>query len=173
MTLYARNDIQLHYDPENGHRHSRPTKGDGTPVPVWGISCPDCERKLSTHPAWSPSRYKIPLTPDEQQAAEDERDAAQRAMQQQQMLLAQAAFNAQMAAKGAVPEDNPDDIAISTDPEPETPADLATKAVLSQASDYEVLTKTDLKDLARDRGLPVSGTHAELVTRLAEFDNSN
>tara|TARA_B100000029_G_scaffold417828_1_gene422619 strand:+ start:1138 stop:1806 length:669 start_codon:yes stop_codon:yes gene_type:complete len=39
-------------------------------------------------------------------------------------------------------------------------------------TDYESLTVADLKDVLRERGLPVSGKKAELIARLQEHDSS-
>ena len=39
-------------------------------------------------------------------------------------------------------------------------------------TDYESLTVADLKDVLRERGLPVSGKKAELIARLEEHDSS-
>src|SRR5580692_124310 len=116
MVLYARNDINAHHDTNTGHTHSRPRKDDGTRVPIWGIDCPLCERALSGNPAWSSSRYKIPLTPDEEQEAADSKAAAEQAMQQMQMQLAHAAMVSQAAARNDRPDINPDDLVISSDP---------------------------------------------------------
>ena len=41
------------------------------------------------------------------------------------------------------------------------------------AEDYESLTVAVLKDLLRERELPVSGKKAELIARLDEYDSSN
>lgn len=167
MVLYARNDIKSHSS--NGHVHVRPVKPDGTPVPIWGISCPQCERQLASHPAWSASRYRIPLTPDEAQEASDAKAAAEAALHQQQMLLAQQAITAQMAAKGAEPVTDPADIAVTgNDSLPAT--DVVAASPSPSASDYAAMNKADLKDLARDRGLPVSGTLADLVARHVDYD---
>lgn len=173
MVLYARNDIQSHHSGRTGHNHRRPAKGDGTPVPIWGINCPPCEQELAGHPAWAATRYKIPLTPDEEAEAADARAAAESAMHQQQLLLAQSAVMSQMAAKNAVPEIDSEDIAVTSDSEPAPSGDGGSPSPPSQESDYDVLTKTDLKDLARDRGLPVSGTREDLVARLIEYDSKN
>lgn len=165
MVLYARNDIQTHLGP-NGHRHARPIKGDGTPVPIWGIDCPPCELLLQGHPAWAPSRYKIPLTPDEQDDLEDAKAAAEAALHQQQMALAQQALIAQMAAKNAQPDIDPEDVQVTSETTNPVPADPASSGPEVAASDLAVLSKADLKDLCRDRGLPVSGTTQDLINRL-------
>ncbi|HUN38476.1 MAG TPA: SAP domain-containing protein [Trebonia sp.] len=171
MVLYARNDINAHHDMSTGHSHSRPRKSDGTRVPIWGIDCPPCERSLSGNPAWSSSRYKIPLTPDEEQEAADAKAAAESAMHQQQLMLAQAAVTNQMAARNAQPDINPDDLVVSSDPE-EQPASVkaaATAIMVEQVkADYATLTKTDLKDVCRERNLTVSGTREDLIDRIAE-----
>ena len=39
-------------------------------------------------------------------------------------------------------------------------------------TDYESLTVADLKDVLRERSLPVSGKKAELIVRLEEYDSS-
>jgi hypothetical protein len=173
MTLYARNDINAHHDTETGHSHSRPVRGDGTRVPIWGIDCPPCERKLAGNPAWSGSRYKIPLTPDEEIEAADARAAAEQAMQQQQLMLAQSAVMNQIAARGAQPDINPEDLAITSEPESLPPglARLAAKSgptLDSVKADYATLTKTDLKEACKDRGLPVSGNREDLIDRIAD-----
>ena len=41
------------------------------------------------------------------------------------------------------------------------------------AEDYESLTVAELKDLLRERELPVSGKKAELIARLDEYDSSD
>lgn len=168
MVLYARNDIQGHHSGATGHVHRRPLKGDGTPIPVWGIDCSACEAELHGHPAWSASRYKIPLSPDEEQEAADAKAAAEAALHQQQMLLAQTALINAAAARGAAPQDNPEDVAITSGDDsraaPEDPAPAGS------SGDYDALNKNDLKDLARSRGIPVSGTREDLIARLEEQD---
>jgi len=177
MVLYARNDINAHHDTVTGHSHSRPFKDDGiTRVPVWGINCLPCERALSGNPAWSSSRYKIPLTPDEEQEAADSKAAAEQAMQQMQMQLAHAAMVNQAAARNAQPDTDPDDLAITSDPDASTsgPAQAGKSGVTLDTikSDYATLTKTDLKDMCRERNLTVSGTREDLIDRIAEHQLS-
>ena len=40
-------------------------------------------------------------------------------------------------------------------------------------AEYESLTVAELKDLLRERDLPVSGKKAELIARLEEYDSSD
>lgn len=41
------------------------------------------------------------------------------------------------------------------------------------SDDFDELTREDLRDLARDAGLPVSGTKADLIGRLRAFEAEN
>jgi hypothetical protein len=170
MTLFARQDILAHQSTNTGHTHRRPAKKDGTPVPVWGIDCPDCEAELEGHPAWARSRYKIPLTPDEQEEAALAQAAAEQAMHQQQLMLAQHATIQQMAARNAAPQVADEDFAISTgdDSGEDGGDDPAVTDV--EGADYSAMTKNDLKELARDRGLVLSGTREDLLARHLEHD---
>jgi len=173
MTLYARSDILVHHNGITGHTHRRPSKGDGTYVPIWGIDCPPCEATLGGDPAWSASRYKIPLTPDEEQEAIDTKAAAEAAMHQAQMAIARDAAIQAAAARGAVPDIDPDDVAV-TSGDDGGPAALDDSALRTDpdvlAANYAAQNKTDLKDLARDRGLAVSGSREDLIARHVEFD---
>jgi hypothetical protein len=170
MTLYARQDIQLHMSGATNHRHRRPTKQDGTPVPVWGIDCPSCEAELDGHPGWARSRYKIPLTPDEIEDAETAQAAARQALHMQQLALANQALVAQMTAKNIEPEIPDGDLAISSSSEMDDDDDAATSVEGSSSADYSAMNKNDLKDLARDRGLVLSGTREDLIARHVEHD---
>jgi len=171
MVLFARNDIRSFHNPASNHTHSRPAKGDGF-VPLWGIDCPPCEAALTGNPAWSPSRYKIPLTPDEALEAADAKAAAEAAIHQQQLMLAQQGVMAALASKNIGPEINPEDIAITSEtdePSPSVEAPAGPNRETMKA-DYRVLSKPDLKDLAKERGLAVSGTVDELIDRLVDSD---
>jgi hypothetical protein len=176
MVLYARNDIQAQTCYAGGPSHRRPQKGNGEPVPVWGISCPECEAALNPDPRWSPSRYRIPLTPDEAEQAKEAKELAQAAMNQQQILVAQKMAEASMTQRGAVPEIDPTDVAI-TGPEAADVApgdadgqpDLAARVAAAKAS-YVALSKAELAGLARDRGLATGGTKDDLATRNAEHE---
>jgi SAP domain len=170
MTLYARNDITLHMSGITGHTHRRPQKDDGSYVPVWGIDCPACEVELGGNPAWSASRYKIPLTPDEEAEAADAKAAADMAMQQAQLAIARDAAVQSAAARGAHPDINPEDIAISTGEDQGEEATGSAQDPETLAANYLAMNKNELKDLARDRGLPVSGTAQDLVARHVEYD---
>lgn len=170
MTLYARQDIQMHMSGATGHRHRRPVKGDGTPVPVWGIDCPQCEAELAGHPGWARSRYKIPLTPDEQEEAALAKAAAEQALHQQQLMLAHQALLSQAAARGAEPAISPEDLAISTSADADDGLADEDESPQDAAADYSAMNKNDLKDLARERGLVVSGSREDLLSRHLDYD---
>lgn len=173
MVMYARSDINSIHDLTPGHTHARPKKLNGEHFPTWGIDCPPCEARLQGDPNWHRSRHRIPLTPDEQEEARDAQAAAEAALHQQQLMLASQALTAQMAAKGAVPDGNPEDVYVSKPGEDDDSPAVPQVVPAKTGYDYSALAKTDLKELARDRGLPVSGTSADLVARLTEYDNQH
>jgi len=51
--------------------------------------------------------------------------------------------------------------------------EVADNVESDDAGEYDDLTKDELKELAEERGLAVSGTKAELIARLEEDDNTD
>src|SRR5260370_42518989 len=72
-TLYARSDLVHIMIPAEtggcGSGHSRPVIG-GAPARMWQLDCPRCTVFLKGDALWSSNPAKIPLTPDEENAAE-------------------------------------------------------------------------------------------------------
>jgi hypothetical protein len=183
MVLYARADIlrQSAIPGGCGFPHTRPVKkgpdGEDIPIPVWGIDCPPCEAHLNDDVRWAKLRSKIPLTPDQTEELQDQKVQAEAALRSQQLFMAQQAIEAQMAQRGTIPDIDPTDMAITksevggSSPEAAgTPSEPAAPA--SVAGDYGALTKNDLKDLARERNLPIGGTKDDLIARHLEHDAS-
>jgi len=185
MTMYARSDV-VRIRPEGGCGipHVRPVRKKDPDtgevlsyIPIWGIDCPQCEAHLGADPQWSKSRFRIPLTPDELEELEEQRQLAEAALEQQRQMLAQQALAQTQTLRGAQPAIDPDDIAITKSGEGVEDGGDGTSPGAGQqagarAEDYAALTKSELKDLARERGLTVGGTHADLVQRHVEFDNT-
>jgi|SRR5580692_2533219 hypothetical protein len=176
MTIFARSDVL-----EEGCRafpgtsHIRPRKKNGEPIPVWGINCQPCELALAADPRWSRSRFRIPLTPDEELESKEAQRLAEAALHQQQLMLAREASNAAMAARfghGLEPMIDDEDIRITTADDNvsgDRPAAPVTVPA-NRAADYGGLTRAELAELCRDRSLPATGTKADLTGRLAEND---
>jgi hypothetical protein len=61
-----------------------------------------------------------------------------------------------------------DPSAVAPEPEPEAETDVAVEG----DSGYEAMTKEELQDLLRERGLPTSGNKPELIDRLLEGDTA-
>jgi hypothetical protein len=178
MVMWARSDaLEIGCRKVPGTSHIRPRKENGEPIPVWGVDCPPCEVAEANNPQWSRSRFRIPLTPDEVEEAAEAVQMAEAALQQQQLAMArQAALAAQQARLGGAlePQADPDDVAITTsDSNVDAAGSVEGAPPAGQrdiAADYTALAKTDLKELARDRGLPVTGTKDELVARHVQFE---
>src|SRR5260370_42640712 len=72
-TLYARSDLVHIMIPAEtggcGSGHSRPVIG-GAPARMWQLDRPRCPGFLKGDALWSSNPAKIPLTPDEENAAE-------------------------------------------------------------------------------------------------------
>lgn len=178
MVMYARSDIlRLSLPTESGCGvpHTRPTKGDGSPFPTWGIDCAACEAHLGGDPRWSKSRFKIPLTPDEEQEAKDLADQSRLVEERIRLELQRQTVTAVLSQQGGQVDEHPEDVAITTsnDEDPGASGGIAgpTGAPKSSAADYNALSKPELMDLARDRGLTVGGTKDALVSRLVSYDN--
>jgi len=178
MVMFARSDqLEIKCEARPGTSHVRPHKTkdpiDGF-VSVWGIDCPACERgHLKDDPHFARNRHRIPLTPDEQEEAEQAvRDAA--AMDAQIKLMEARQRQQQYRELVATGE-----LGASLDePVITTSSEVVSASVPvngeapepDPAASYRGLTVKDLRDLARDRGLPVTGSKDELVGRHAEYD---
>jgi hypothetical protein len=179
MVLFARSDV-IRVNPGGcGNPHQRPVKsrdpdsGEETYVSTWGIDCPACERILHDDVQWSKSRFRIPLTPDEIEEQKDLKEQADAAAERARMQRARDDAAAAMAARGTQSDIDPADMAI-TGPEGSGGAYVNAEGqsvAASSAADYNALSKAELKDLARDRGLPLAGTKDDLVVRHVEHDN--
>jgi hypothetical protein len=172
MTIYARSDIlEEPCRAFPGTSHIRPRRASGEPVPVWGVECMPCEQALASDPRWSRSRFKIPLTPDEEAEAQD---ALQQARVMQQRLELERARQANMelaASRNAMLTDlMNEDVVVTTaaDNCGPVPPQVPVPPQRNYEADYGAFTKTELKELCRDRGLSVTGTNPELIARLAE-----
>lgn len=177
MTIFLRSDLlEFPCRKVPGTSHVRPRKANGDPIPVWGVDCPPCEVAEASNPQVSRSRHRIPLTPDEEDEAREAQKMAEAALHQQQIMLARQAAEAAQSVRlgGLEPTLDADDVAITTSADNvsgDTGRPAAT-APADHAASYTPMTKADLVELARDRGLPVTGTKAELVRRHADHDAS-
>lgn len=75
MTVHARSDVSaVTISPESGgcgQVHGRPVH-QGAPVKLWSLTCPMCETHLINDPHWSRTITGIPETPDEKAYREDQ-----------------------------------------------------------------------------------------------------
>jgi hypothetical protein len=95
MVMYARSDeLEIKCEARPGASHVRPHKTrdpESEFVAIWGIDCKPCESghlKANTH--WAKNRFRIPLTPDEEQEARDAIDDAARMDAQIKLMEARA-----------------------------------------------------------------------------------
>lgn len=144
-------------------------------MPVWGIDCGPCEKgHLKNDPHWSKSRHRIPLTPDEEDEGKQALADAARIQAQLEMIRARKERQEYQAAvaSGELAGLNDDDVAVTTasDVVSSEPSVPSPRASADLGAPYRALLKKELSDLARDRGLPITGNKDELVERLTEYD---
>ncbi len=167
MVLYARSDVVgVALPPEYGcgSGHTRP-EGAKT----WGIDCPPCEARLAGDPQWSKSRFRIPPTPDEEEEAKELKERADAALERARLQEAREAAATERARLANFREEDDGDVVI-TGSEGSGGSSTSVKTA-TRPADYSALTKTDLKDLARDRGITVGGTREDLIARHLEHDS--
>jgi hypothetical protein len=172
MTIYARSDIlEEPCRAFPGTSHIRPRRASGEPVPVWGVECTPCEQALAADPRWSRSRFKIPLTPDEEEEAQEALQQARVMQQRLELERARQANNELAASRNAMLTDlMNEDVVVTTaaDNRGPVPPQVPVPPQRNYAADYGAFTKAELTELLRERGLSVAGTKAEMVGRLAD-----
>tara|TARA_Y100000588_G_scaffold41322_1_gene39463 strand:- start:1115 stop:1432 length:318 start_codon:yes stop_codon:yes gene_type:complete len=67
------------------------------------------------------------------------------------------------------PEEEPEEEVVEEEPE-EEPEEEVVEEEPEEEYDYVSMTKADLVELAKKRGLPVSGTKKKIIARLEEND---
>lgn len=158
------------------HTHFRPSRKDGSPVRRWELDCDDCGPSLADDVLWSSSKYKIPLTKDEEEENERLNEEANAAIERERMAAARAiAERGSNQHRDSQDEDDEDDAPVTADrdgveEEPEEPEEQ-NGGLTVEPVDYSTLGKPELQKLAKDRNLPTSGTKDALIERLAEDDD--
>lgn len=178
MPMYSRSDVlEVKCEARPGTSHVRPRRGDGEPIPVWGVDCPPCERgHLVKDPHWAKTKGRIPLTPDEKEEAEEAVREAARLDSQLKMIEARErlARVREYQESGELMAVSDEDVVVTTADDNRNDAGVPDKPAVSSSADvgasYRAMTKPDLADLARDRGMAVSGNKDDLVSRHVEYD---
>ena len=67
------------------------------------------------------------------------------------------------------PEEEPEEEVVEEEPEEESEEEVVEEEP-EEEYDYVSMTKADLVELAKKRGLPVSGTKKKIIARLEEND---
>lgn len=185
MTLFARSDVagvSVSVDLGGcGQFHGRPVV-NGKPARLFAIACPGCESALRADPCWTPHRWEIPLTPDEEREAEALEKQAELLLQRERAEQAR-----ELSRRVAAEHNNSDDEPLvlvgpgqpatqgtperSTTPEPRTPPPppSVTSEDLAKADETMPLSKLTVLQLrirCREAGLGQAGSKKDLIDRL-------
>lgn len=189
MTVYARSDVaSVALSAAHGgcgNVHTRPAPG-GEPIETWGLTCPSCEDHLRHDSLWASTATSIPETPDEVQAREANEKRTSREQQErnvdvmeklgtlpdamrsigpdmaQALLAALAPF---IAAAQAIPQAPAMASLTASEPEDEVPS---ARQPEDAPTDIESLSATELKELAKNYGLPVRRSREDQLNDLRE-----
>lgn len=180
MAMFARADVlEVKCEARPGSSHIRPKRDPHDPasefVHVWGVECRPCEvGHLSQDSHWAKNRHRVPLTPDEELEAQSALQDAARMEAQLKLIEArerQREYRAAVASGQLDGLDEPDDVVITTgSTSPDAPEGTGSPVADAGAS-YRPLLVKELRELARERGLPSTGSKSDLVARLVEYDN--
>lgn len=171
MVIYARSDVLGVGVPVDGGGcgvfHSRPVL-DGAPAKLFAVDCPPCEQYLRSRlpDQWTPNRWDIPLTPDEDREASVLEDQARRLQEANASTATRAAVQEIKAEKARVAEAVAALPPPRRDPEPDTRLSSEDLARQDTAANLAGLTVAQLRVKAREAGVSQAGSKKELVARL-------
>lgn len=178
MVLYARSDqLEVKCEARPGTSHVRPRKTkdpDSEFVSIWGVDCAPCERgHLRNDPHWARTRHRIPLTPDEKDEAQAAIEDAARMDAQIKLMEARerASRYRELMASGDLDSGAEEPVITGTEDTLESAPVVTETLQADPGASYRGLTLKDLRDLARDRGVPVSGSKQDLIDRHIEYDS--
>jgi len=177
MVVYARSDqLEVKCEARPGTSHVRPRRTkdpDSEFVPVWGVDCRQCETgHLKNDPHWARTRHRIPLTPDEKEEAEQAiKDAAHMDAQIKLMEARQRASHYRELLSTGELDAGADEPVITSAEDAVGSSPVVTETLQADpGASYRGLTLKDLRDLAREREIPVSGSKQDLIDRHIEYD---
>jgi hypothetical protein len=173
MTVYARSDVMSvalsKHHGGCGAVHARPVT-HGAPATVWALDCRACEDHLRGDPRWAASPAEVPETPDEIRIREEREKkgeldrSANLETAVQSLAASQDGMQRLLTIMATMLANNPAMAqALAAANSGDTPGATAS----APAEDLAALPLDDLKARARQRGLPVSGSRAQLLDRLA------
>ncbi len=176
-----------------GAPHARPVT-HGAPAATWALDCPACEQHLRSDPHWAVMPSEVPETPDEVKIREDAEKRGQRDTQDQmrsailslaesheklpaQLVDAFAAVGAYLGGRAesvSCPQGHQQTVTAKFCGECGTPmgginpADLPVVQLgdVPPPAELVKMTVADLRVLAADRGVAVSGSKSDLIGRL-------
>lgn len=194
MTLYARSDLcAVSVSPDHGGcgaTHTRPLIA-GAPAKIWGLECPACEDFLRSDKLWSPLVTTIPETTDEKNAREDveKRGSVEQAQSVATALNQLAKLGdlpavlgqfMQFMTTGAIAPAAPAaplvaDIVATPEPAVVPQIEAApvsdvphteTSDAPAQAPDLDAMTTNDLRELAKQYGVPITRSRDDQIVAL-------
>jgi hypothetical protein len=196
MTIYARSDlaaVAVSADHGGcGEIHCRPIVA-GAPARIWALTCHSCEDFLRHDSLWSAQATTIPETLDEENTRKDveKRGSVEQAQGVADALGQLAKLGDLPAILGqfmqymttgtiapAAPIGAPSaDIVATPEPAsapqlpaaPETaPEPVVVERNVTEAANYDLMSTTELRDLAKQSGVPITRSREDQVSALKE-----
>ena len=182
MNLYARSDVMgvsiAVASGGCGQTHTRPVN-NGAPAKTFELSCPQCSFALKDDVQWSKVYNDLPLTPAEQQKMEEE---AKRGMiSNKDDLVSGIAEGLASGLSGLTScrscgRMNPSGMRFCGEcggklgkPD-DAPVPVPEPVEVEESPDLRSMKLTELRDLAKERGVSSAGSKGELLLRLQQTD---
>ena len=106
---------------------------------------------------------------ESEKEAREKLEKQKRELEESRTLMKEFGITTQNRESEERPEEEPEEEVVEEEPE-EEPEEEVVEEEPEEEYDYVSMTKVDLVELAKKRGLPVSGTKKKIIARLEEND---
>ena len=106
---------------------------------------------------------------ESEKEAREKLDEQKRKLEESRTLMKEFGITTQNRESEEGPEEEPEEEVVEEEPEEESEEEVVEEEP-EEEYDYVSMTKADLVELAKKRGLPVSGTKKKIIARLEEND---